>query len=177
MRQPELHSRLSRGLRLLLAVVALSFAAAPPALAREEDPDNVEIIKADDQAILRAQRQAKASLPGFWARVEREQAVRDTAVVKMAFITADGRQENMWLRDLTAKDGVLTGVLDNEPILNTQLKLGQRITIDPDRILDWGYERDGVNYGFFMLRVQMTRMTAEEKANVGFALSDTPIEP
>lgn len=163
---------------LALLIAAALLAASLPAFAQSEDPNNVVQVAQDDVEMNAARERAWQSLPGFWTRFDNDAEVRETAVLKLRFPAKDGGLEVMWVRELIRKDGVVTGVLDNEPIMDVGVQPDQRFTLDLSQIVDWGYYRGDKRWGFFTTRVMLARMPTEKAASLGAAsLSATPIEP
>ena len=49
--------------------------------------------------------------------------------VKKAFVTDDGRNENMWVKVIEIKDDTLIGVLENDPFICKNMKFGDVVKL------------------------------------------------
>ena len=168
-------------MRTLLALIAAAVLLSPlPVLAQPaEEANNVATFSHGDLGMEKAKAEAIRFLPQFWRRYDADPAVREMAVVKAGFRAKDGREEFMWVLVLSRKDGMVTGRLANSPVLEVGVKAGDTVTIDEKRIVDWGYRRDGVRWGFFSGREQIARLSPDKQAEAlaGANFSPTPIEP
>jgi uncharacterized protein YegJ (DUF2314 family) len=163
-----------RALVLLLSAVLL---VAPISAAAQEEPDNIVLVDADDREMNAARDQARAKLPEFWRRYEADDQVRSTAALKVGFRDAD-QTEFMWVGGLERlPDGKVRGQLNNTPMMVSNVREGQQVTVDPADIFDWSYERGGKAWGHFTTRVLLRRAPADETAQYEGYFSDTPVEP
>eukprot|EP01030_Chromulinospumella_sphaerica_P016570 gene16570-16385_t len=151
---------------LALLIAAALLAAPLPAFAQSEDPNNVVQVAQDDVEMNAARERARQSLPGFWTRFDNDAEVRETAVLKLRFPAKDGGLEVMWVRELVRKDGVVTGVLDNEPIMDVGVQPDQRFTLDLSQVVDWGYYRGDKRWGFFTTRLLLELFSEEIPARM-----------
>ena len=174
-----------------LGLLAAALFAVQPAAAQErhqnpheeapaaggESPENIFTIERDDTEMAAAEATARRSLPDFWKRHETDAEVRETGVVQVKFPTSDNGREDMWVSDLKRAGGKITGILANEPVAVPSLKSGQTVTVDPANIIDWGYRRSGLRYGYFTARLLVSRMSPEEAKQFGGEFAATTIEP
>lgn len=168
-------------MRVLIAIFAAALAFAPlAATAQEAEPDyNFATFKGDDPVLAKARTDAIKSLPQFWLRYDADPVVRETAVVKAEFKSSDGKTEAMWVLIESRKDGVVTGLLANIPVYDVGVRQGDTVTLKEKDLIDWGYRRDGVRWGYFTGRAQYARLPADKKAEAyaDANFSTTPIEP
>ena len=98
-------------------------------------------------------KQAQESFQEFVKAIALEQRrvipVIEDSLVKYAFpATKMGvRVEHIFLSDIELANGVLSGVINNEPMYTDEVEEGQRIDIDPSRVSDWLYVIQGKGTG------------------------------
>jgi uncharacterized protein YegJ (DUF2314 family) len=81
-----------------------------------------------------------------------------------AMITDGEEHEHFWLSDIAVQDGVVTGTIDNEPGIVTNVKIGQKWSVKAAEISDWMIIRDGRIHGNHTLRPLLRTMSEEEAA-------------
>ncbi len=87
--------------------------------------------------------------------------------MKMRFDYGDvASGEHMWLTDLYLKDNKLYGVLDSSPVDVTNVKSGDTLEIETDRVSDWMYIEDGKLVGGYTMKVLYDRMSKDEQQKV-----------
>ncbi len=124
-------------------------------------PDGTIGVAADDPEMAAAITAARATLPQYWQVFEhREQGETDFSL-KVKTSDTHGT-EHFWAVDISRKDGVVYGTIDNEPRLVTSAKPGGRVLVRSEDISDWGFIRNGRIHGKHTLRVLMKRMPPKE---------------
>jgi uncharacterized protein YegJ (DUF2314 family) len=98
-----------------------------------------------DAAIARAQ----AEVDNFIAILDKRQGY-DFSV--KAPITDKGQTEHFWMGDVTYDNGVFEGIIDNEPAVVSNVKLGQKWKIKKADISDWSFKRNGKIHGNYTMR-------------------------
>jgi uncharacterized protein YegJ (DUF2314 family) len=128
------------------------------------DPDEAGITWADpnDATMNAARDQARAELPAFFARMAKPGADETMFVVKFDL---GFTKESIWAVDLRREGGRLTGELSNTP-LHPDYRLGQRVEIPQEAIIDWGHFRGRTMQGNYTTRVQLDVMDPEEARQV-----------
>ncbi len=53
--------------------------------------------------------------------------------------------------------------MDNRPQFITDLKIGARVSVNPDEVTDWSYVEDGRLVGGYTIRVLYSELTPAEK--------------
>lgn len=71
------------------------------------------------------------------------------------------RAEYVWAEELDRSGRVMTGILVNQPV-QTDDRLGDRVSIPEARIIDWSYRVGRVTQGSFTNRVLLGRIPAKE---------------
>ena len=77
----------------------------------------------------------------------------------------DTYSEHFWLSDIEFKGGVFEGRIDNNPMHLRQYKLGQFVTVKPDKISDWFLIVDQKIYGAHTMQVARSRMNQKQREN------------
>ncbi len=72
-------------------------------------------------------------------------------------------QEHIWLTEPSFASGRVSGVVNNEPVDATFLKLGQRVSAPEADISDWMFVESGVLRGGYTLRVLLDRLPPPER--------------
>ncbi|WP_436715944.1 DUF2314 domain-containing protein [Roseiconus lacunae] len=150
----------------LLAIgICLIGCSAPDA----ETPETLVTSGYDQDAMEQAIRKAQNSVSTFVAELENPTG-SDHAV--KAPIEDDGETEHFWLTNLDLKDGVFTGIINNEPGIVSNVKIGQSWTIKQEEISDWMFMKDGMMHGNYTLRPLLETMPAEQADQLRAILVD-----
>lgn len=159
------------GLAFLLATGLM--ANAGPA---SEAGDPVIDYALHDATMTEAQNAAGASLHQFLnAALDGEGASRPDTGLKVAFQTADGRTEVIWVAPFVRHEDGFTGLLANEPMYMPNAA-GELVTFAPDAIRDWYLlGEDGRMYGSFTTRVMLARMSPARADAIRNYLSEAPL--
>ena len=166
-------------MRALLTVLFAGLLLAAPAGAAlaQDRPHTVTGARKGDVEIRAARDEARRTLPDFWRRLEADPQLRERASLKVEFVKGEN-SEAMWVGQLRrGPDGRIMGVLNNKPVMVTNVKQGDAVTVDPDLIMDWTYHRGGRAWGHYTTRVLLKRMPAEQRAQYDGYFSDTAVEP
>jgi uncharacterized protein YegJ (DUF2314 family) len=98
-----------------------------------------------DEVLLEISLQAQETFPVFIEKVQNPRPEERDFLVKYPFEAEPGSgfsHEQIWLGDITAKDGLYYGSIANMPYYVTHLKPGDRVLFDMSAITDWMYIRD-----------------------------------
>lgn len=152
-----------RGWRLALAALALSSA---PALAQDDggENDNIVRIARNDADMAAAVRQARASLPAFFAKMAAPSDDEHGFTLKFN-LTPKADAEFIWADQLRKEGGRWTGVLTDDP-LAAGFKIGQRVAIPEADIIDWAYFKGSVAQGHVTTRVLLKQMPQDDANGV-----------
>jgi uncharacterized protein YegJ (DUF2314 family) len=146
----------------MLTALALAGAATMQPTDGKPEPDRTYDVSTEDAAMNAAIDRGRATLPDFYRLLARPQAGDGEFMVKFD-IDPSEHAEYVWATDLDRSRTPMTGVLINQPV-NTEDRLGDRVAIPEDLIVDWGYRRGGVMQGNFTNRVLLNHMPADEAA-------------
>jgi uncharacterized protein YegJ (DUF2314 family) len=159
--------------------LALTCLGAAEACARETPQDESVIYsRAGDAVVASAQADAQKSLPLFWSKFDAKAPGYADFKLKVSLPTDDGHgTERLWMLVLSrTADHQVIGRLANRPVRLKKLALGSTIEVDPSRIADWSYEKNGKQYGNFTTRALFPRASPQQRVEAQAMLSPTPLE-
>ena len=144
----------------IVAVVALALAGC----SNKHPADKVMDVADDDPRMNAAMEKGQATVKTFVAAPKSPKGGQSAFSIKVAF-TDGGKTEHMWLTQVTFDGSKFTGTVNNEPVKVKSVKMGQKVTVAPDKISDWMYIENGRLVGGETLRVLRAAMTPEERAD------------
>ncbi len=158
---------------LLLALPLLAIGCASPSprtthpLAREvmrpgTEPEYFKVSD-NDAAMMAAVRQARRNLPTFVDALQHPAKGQRKFEVKKPFIK-DAMVEHIWLSDVTYSGGRFHGRVDNHPRLITGVKMGDRVSVNPNEITDWAFVDKGQLMGGYTIRELVNELPADRRA-------------
>ncbi len=125
-----------------------------------------------------AKKEAQATLPRFWAKIDSGDPAIAGRLVKIGFPTSDGRGvEYLWVAVEAHNDKEVRGWVTNEPQAVSGLHEGQIVTADISRIVDWTYCKAGQCFGQFTTRALIETADEETARQFREGLAPTPLEP
>jgi uncharacterized protein YegJ (DUF2314 family) len=115
---------------------------APPEAAAMEDP----VLYADqsDEALQEISRRARETLPVFIRQMQAPAKDEKDFRVKYPFPSDPGSgfsREQLWLGNITVKDGLYYGTILNKPYYIAGLNIGDVTVFTLDDISDWMYTK------------------------------------
>ncbi len=118
--------------------------------------DPIIDVAEDDLEVRAAEREALENLPTFIKALNSPGPGQTGFAIKVEFV--DGEEaEFMWLSELSYAADQFNGVLNNLPQRVSNLKLGDRVTVDKERVTDWLYMENGTMRGGYTVKVLMSR--------------------
>lgn len=129
---------------------------------REEEPDIYE-VKDEDKAMNNAIATARQSLHMFKDALNSGADSLQSFSLKVRYDAPDGYGEHIWLNEVSLKDGVYSGIVNNVPDVITEVKFGDTVTVNNDHISDWMYLANNKLRGGYTLRAIMEKMSPEER--------------
>jgi uncharacterized protein YegJ (DUF2314 family) len=166
----------TQGAFMRLSVLAVLALAPVFAAAQSLPQDRVTHVRNDDSEMNRAIAQAQASLDDFLALARNPPSGADTFKLKVKFSDPNG-DEHMWVIPFQQNAKDFSGVLANAPETVRNVQLGQTVHFKRADITDWGYRRDGKQYGSFTVCVLFKHMPPDEVAafrSYGFQCDQAP---
>ena len=76
---------------------------------------------------------------------------------------ANGETEHIWLANVTYSGNRFHGVVDNMPQHIPGLKMGTKVSVNPNELTDWAYVDHGNLVGGYTIRVMYDEMPADRK--------------
>jgi uncharacterized protein YegJ (DUF2314 family) len=150
-----------------MQVAALDAAEQPatpaPVTSSGETAINVNNTDAEMNAAVQ---KARDTLPDFWSKLETpKDGEADFSLKVEVADEANGQIEHFWLTDIVRKDGKIVGIISNEPQTVKTVARGQSYEINPEKISDWLYKRNGKVVGNETMRVLLKTLPAEQAAS------------
>lgn len=82
------------------------------------------------------------------------------------------RSEQVWLADITYKNGEFQGIVNKDPEKVNNVRKGQKLAVRKNEIADWMFMRNGKLYGNFTVRPTLKSMPEEESFKLRSILAD-----
>ena len=121
----------------------------------------------DDPDIRAAMEQARATTGEFLAALQKPAANQKQFMVRKAFPAKDGKQQILWINQVTFDGTLLHGVADDKTVtVGAGIPLDGKVAFPPGEIADWMFNEDGKAVGGFMLRALKMKMTEDEWAKI-----------
>ena len=136
----------------------IAFTLAWPAGACGQNADHGQLVwsRADNPEMSAARVQARQSLAAFFGHLAKP--AKDESVFEVKFnLNPNGEAEFIWAGHLKWRRATLTGKLANKP-LTDGYRIDQRVVIDRDLIVDWGYFKGRIMQGQFTTRAMLPRL-------------------
>jgi uncharacterized protein YegJ (DUF2314 family) len=77
-------------------------------------------------------------------------------------ITDSGGTEHFWLIDVSFQNGQFEGLVNNEPGIVKNVRMGEKRKVNKAEISDWMFMRGGKLYGNYTMRPLLKTMPKEE---------------
>jgi uncharacterized protein YegJ (DUF2314 family) len=123
--------------------------------------DKIVSIDSEDAEMNAAIDKARASLDGFWQKFADHGPNEDVFQIKLKL--TDGTSiEHFWCGNIEGDEQAATCAIDNEPQTVKNVKIGQRIPVEPEKISDWMYIRDEKIVGGATIRALLKYLPTEE---------------
>lgn len=143
-----------------VVMVALALAGC----GKKHPADKVTYVADDDPRMNAAMEKARGSVKSFIGALKSPKAGQSAFSIKMGF-TDGGNTEHIWLTPVTYDGSKFTGTVNNEPEKVKSVKMGQKVTVAPDKISDWMYIENRKLVGGETLRVLRDALTPAERAD------------
>jgi len=119
-------------------------------------------IKDKDLAMRDAVHTARKTVGTFIAALQHPSPTQHDFEVKKPFVQGTER-EHIWLSDVTFSGNRFHGRVDNHPIKIKGLKIGERVSVNPNEISDWAYVDNGNLVGGYTIRVLYKELSPERR--------------
>jgi uncharacterized protein YegJ (DUF2314 family) len=127
----------------------------------------------NDEELLRITKDARDTLPVFFRHLLRPAKGEAGFCVKYPFRTDSGSvfgMEQLWLSDITFKNGVYYGVISNIPYYIGSMKRGNTVSFSAGEITDWMYTSGGKIIGGRSIRYLLEQIPGHERSEEQRAL-------
>lgn len=150
--------------RLLILVSALFLSACGG------DPEGSDASSNGvDSEVVEAMTQARENIDQFFTRWEARDEEFSGLIQVFLFTPAgdDGNDgEFLWTRPVNYDNGTFSAIVLDQPKRLTQFQKGETITYTLDDVSDWLYVEDGVGIGGYLIKVQRSRMSPDQRARL-----------
>jgi uncharacterized protein YegJ (DUF2314 family) len=119
-------------------------------------------IKNHDVAMRDAVHTARKTVRTFITALQHPSTTQRDFEVKKPFVQGT-EKEHIWLSDVTFSGNRFHGRVDNNPLKIKGLKLGDRVSVNPDEISDWAYVDNGDLVGGYTIRVLYNELSPERR--------------
>ena len=119
-------------------------------------------IKDKDQAMRNAVHTARKTVGTFVTAIQHPTAAQRDFEVKKRFIQGT-EVEHIWLSDVTFSGNRFHGRVDNHPVKITGVKMGDRVSVNPNEISDWAYVDNGNLVGGYTICVLFKELSPERR--------------
>jgi len=128
-----------------------------------EETGNMLVVSEGDPEMNGAIAEARAHLPEFLQALLQPGESNYGFAVKYPFEEPLVHGvEHLWLVDVVASGNDFIGVVDVEPMVLKQIRLGQKLTVPQAGITDWMYYDDEKRVGAYTARVVERRNAAKK---------------
>ncbi|MEM7601405.1 MAG: DUF2314 domain-containing protein [Verrucomicrobiota bacterium] len=108
---------------------------------REGEPDFVQSF--DDARMASAIAEAKENIDIFISALEEQDSSLKGFAIKKAYAHGADDQEFIWINEVNLVEGVFEGEINNEPVNDIGVSLGQRVRVKPEEVEDWLFMSNG----------------------------------
>ena len=130
---------------------------------RMEGDASMYTVNDDDMQLEHAVKHARRTVGQFITALRNPPPNSRDFQVKKLFVAKDGTAEHIWMADVKFNGNRFVGVVDNHPNKIPGLKIGDRVSVNPDEITDWSYVQNGQLIGGYTIRVLFAEMSSDEK--------------
>ncbi|MDK2125724.1 YegJ family protein [Parachitinimonas caeni] len=143
-------------------LIAVLLGVAPLAVASDvSTKDRTVMIDNSDSEMNAAIAKAQATLDDFLKIYDAQP--KDARGYKLKVKVVDGSEsEHLWVTPFKRAGKEFTGTIANQPDLVSNVEAGQNYRFSRKDISDWGYEKDGKQFGSYTVCVMFKHMPKEQ---------------
>jgi len=141
---------------LSLLLICLCFGACS---GQAKKPDTLIETGYDEEEMEAAIARARREVDSFIAELSKPTG--ENHAVKIP-ITDGDQTEHFWLIDVAYVDGEFSGIINNEPGMVSNVRIGDKRQVSKAELSDWMFMRDGKMHGNYTLRPLLAAMPADE---------------
>lgn len=135
----------------------------------DQKPDTLVESGYDEQEMEKAIARARSEVDNFIAELNKPTG--HSHAVKAPIEDGDV-VEHFWIADVTFKDGVFHGKINNDPGLVKNVKIGQAWKVKKEGISDWMFMREDKMHGNYTMRPLLKTLPKEEAEQLRAILAD-----
>lgn len=173
----QINAKPFKKISIILILVFLNCACQNNMKDKIKNDDVIEFIQ-EDEAMNTAINEANKTFVYFTESFQNQEPAQESFAIKVRFDTPDKGGEHIWVGDLQYDGKIFSGIVNNEPVNTSLVKLGDRITINPMDISDWMYLDKGILKGGYTIRVMRDNLSPEEMKKfdeeIDFIIEDKP---
>ena len=151
---------------LPLALAAFLFTGCKDKAKEQRKAELIALMhgNTDDPDIRTAMEKARATTGEFLAVLQKPAENQRDFMVRKAFPTREaGRQQILWINQVTFDGTLLHGVADDKTVVvGAAIPLDGKVSFPPGEIVDWMFNEDRNAVGGYMLRALKKKMTEDE---------------
>jgi len=132
----------------------------------DSSEDKLYTTHSDDTEMNHAISEARRNLFVFDTAFQSRNSRFSNFLIKKRFLTPDNGGEHIWISILESLKNGYKGIIWNDPVSITGIKLGDTVFVDKKDISDWMYVDNDIMQGGYTMRLELKRMKPEEKAEV-----------
>ena len=141
----------------------------PVAAQAQQRSANVVDVSSNDATMNAAIANARRQLPDFFAHLAAPRPGERGFSIKFDLVPEPANAEYIWAEVISRSGGVTVARLANNPV-DPRFKIGEKVTVRDEDIVDWGYYRDGVMQGHFTTRALLPGLDPAQAAQIRQAL-------
>ena len=125
-------------LAVMVCVLVTSIESNAQSVIDKANRDEISVVPDSDPDMIKAFRKAQSTLDGFLAMAKSPPAHIRSVSVKVA-VSDKMNTEYFWITPFTQDKGSFKGRINNNPRLVKNVVLGEEVSFDRSRIVDWMY--------------------------------------
>lgn len=146
-----------------LGILFVSSGVQGETIVERAESDQVALMPDDDPFMATAMRHARNTLDEFFEVYKNKSGKQTSFAVKVG-ITDGSRTEYFWIDDFYEEGkGKYKGVINNEPRMVRNVKLGQFYAFGKNEIVDWVYMEEGKMKGNFTACALLRREPKQQR--------------
>ena len=165
---------------IIIFLITLSFniVACSKSLPKEtKGNDSIINVKSEDEEMNLIIEQARETIDEFLKELNDPDTKGIDFAVKYPFDTDPGSKsskEHIWIVNIERNNDKYHGIISNDPFYIKNMKMGDKVEFDVNKISDWKYVKDGFLVGGKSIVYFYNQMSEKEKKNfekeVGFKI-------
>lgn len=165
---------------ILLTLLSFNIVSCSKSLNKEtRGDDSVINVKSEDEEMNLIIEQARQTADKFLKELNNPNTKAVDFAIKYPFDTDPGSEaskEHMWITNIEKSNGKYYGIIANDSFYIKNMKMGQKVEFNMNKISDWKYVENGFLVGGKSIVYFYNQMSEQEKKNfekeAGFKIKD-----